>query len=40
MSGKSIRGRRQIQLVDDLLEKKNYAVLQKVAKIIGSFGEK
>jgi len=30
--GKSIRGRRWIQLVDDLLETKNYADLKKAAE--------
>jgi len=32
MIGKSTRGRRRIQLVDDLLETKNYADLKKTAK--------
>jgi len=32
MLGKSTRGRRRIQLVDDLLESKNYADLKKAAE--------
>jgi len=32
MLGKSTRGRRQIQLVDDLLETKNYANLKNAAE--------
>jgi len=32
MLGKSVRGRRRIQLIDDLLEKKNYNDLKKVAE--------
>jgi len=32
MLGKSTRGRRQIHMVDDLLEKKNYADLKKAAE--------
>jgi len=32
MLGKSTRGRRWIQLVDDLLETKNYADLEKAAE--------
>jgi len=32
MLGKSTRGRRRIQVVDNLLEKKNYADLKKAAE--------
>jgi len=32
MLGKSARGRRRIQLVDDLLQTKNYADLKEAAK--------
>jgi len=32
MLGKRTRGRRRIQLIDDLLEKKNYTDMKKAAK--------
>jgi len=38
MLDKRTRGRRKIQLIDNLLEKKNYTDLKKAAKT-GAFGE-